>query len=338
MLDTQGSSSYELQSAADSVKKGVVMYSEGMAITRDMPGIISGRVHNAIYLSPELNLNKLIKPDFAIFRVCDVGEDNIHREIAISFFNGYGTELNMFRPGRRDDRYRSDMEYLSRTLFILRQNNDAFLDKDWTPLIETSIDKVYVNRWMSDEKTIYTILNMRSEGVSGDVFRVDRKEGKHFVSLWNHENINPVTENGRLKIHVSATGWDQGLTGSRQEGSVDCIAEFPDLIKSTLSGDSILVSSTGKSKLLIWKGEPSYQTTPVELKIINDTTLGVRNLFGYYEGKIVLQLVENNKLKDENVLNIEALKPWLISKVAVTMKASLLPLNMVLIPGTLIFV
>ena len=88
----------ELQAAADSVRKGVVMYSEGMAVTKDMPGIISGRVHNAIYLSPELNLNKLIKPDFSIFRVCDVGEDIIHREIAISFFNGYGTELNMFSP------------------------------------------------------------------------------------------------------------------------------------------------------------------------------------------------------------------------------------------------
>ncbi len=73
VLDTVGSSSAELQAAADSVRKGVVMYSEGMAVVKDMPGIISGRVHNAIYLSPELNLNKLIKPDFAIFRVCDVG-------------------------------------------------------------------------------------------------------------------------------------------------------------------------------------------------------------------------------------------------------------------------
>ena len=85
VLDTRGSSSYELQAAADSVRKGVVMYSEGMAITKDMPGIISGRVHNAIFLSPELNLNKLIKPDFSIFRVCDVGEDLIHVKLQSPF-------------------------------------------------------------------------------------------------------------------------------------------------------------------------------------------------------------------------------------------------------------
>ena len=166
VLDTRGSSSYELQAAADSVRKGVVMYSEGMAITKDMPGIISGRVHNAIFLSPELNLNKLIKPDFSIFRVCDVGEDIIHREIAISFFNGYGTELNMFRPGGRDDNYRNDLDYLARTTFILRQNNDAFLDNDWTPLIETTLDNVFVNRWKSGDKTIYTVLNMRPAGLT----------------------------------------------------------------------------------------------------------------------------------------------------------------------------
>ena len=50
VLDTRGNSGAELQTAADSVKKGVVMYSEGMAIPKDMQGIISGRVHNAIYL------------------------------------------------------------------------------------------------------------------------------------------------------------------------------------------------------------------------------------------------------------------------------------------------
>ena len=136
-----------------------------------MQGIISGRVHNAIFLSPELNLNKLIKPDFSIFRVCDVGEDIIHREIAIAFFNGYGTELNMFRPGGRDDNYRNDLDFLAHTTFILRQNNDAFLDYDWTPCIETTHDNVYVNRWKSGDKTIFTVLNMSPEGVERKAFQ-----------------------------------------------------------------------------------------------------------------------------------------------------------------------
>jgi len=333
VLDTRGSSSYELQAAADSVRKGVVMYSEGMAVPRDMPGIISGRVHNAIFLSPELNLNKLIKPDFSIFRVCDVGEDIIHREIAIAFFNGYGTELNKFRPGGRDENYNNDLSYLARTTLILRQNNDAFLDNDWTPMIETTLDKVYVNRWTAGEKTIFTILNMRPAGVNGKLFEVDKTHGKHYVSLWNHENLFPLSENGKYFITVNAMGWQSSYSGTRKEGSVDCIGELPDLIKSKMNGDSIRFSGNRTSSLIIWKGDPSYQTFHKEFRIFNDTTVRVKDIFGFYEGKIVLQLIENKRLKDENIVYVKGGKPWLITRVNQTKKSSNVPAEMVLVPG-----
>lgn len=336
VLDTKGSSSYELQAAADSARKGVVMYSEGMAIVRDMPGIISGRVHNAIYLSPELNLNKLIKPDFAIFRVCDVGEDLIHREIAVSFFNGYGTELNMFRPGGRNDEYRQDMEFLARTTFLLRQNNDAFVDRDWTPLIETSSDNVFVNRWKSGEKIIYTVLNLRPEGCSEKLFEVSGQGGRHYVSLWNHENLVPENVSGRMMIQARAEGWPAIWSGTRREGSVECIAEFPDIIKSRLTGgDSIRINAPGKGKITLWKGNPSYKTDRKELNITKDTILSVKNLFGNFEGKLVIQVTENNILKDENILNIKGGKPWLVSRTVKSGLANSLPSDMVIIPGTL---
>jgi iron(II)-dependent oxidoreductase len=332
VLDTRGSSSFELQKAADSVRKGVVMYSEGMAITKDMPGIISGRVHNAIYYSPELNLNKVIKPDFAIFRVCDVGEDRNHREIAISFFNGYGTELNLFRPGGRDDGYRDDLSYLARTTFILRQNNDAFLDNDWTPFINTCTDNVYVNKWNTGNKTIFTVLNMKPEGFYGKLFKVNDLEGRHFVSLWNHENIDPVIENGVSFITVSAEGWQSSFSGTRKEGSLDCIAQFPEIISSKLTGDSLHIHYPGNGVITLWKGNPSYQTQHSELKFNRDTTVRIKNIIGNYEGKIVLQYLENNLLKDENVILVKGGKPWLVSKVIPTPLASAIPPEMVLVP------
>jgi formylglycine-generating enzyme required for sulfatase activity len=334
VLDTKGSSSLELQAAADSVRKGVVMYSEGMAITKDMPGIIAGRVHNAIFLSPELNLNKLIKPDFSIFRVCDVGEDLIHREIAISFFNGYGTELNMFRPGGRNDDYRSDMDFLSHTTFILRQNNDAFLDNEWTPLIDTRFDSVFVNRWRSADKTIFTVLNMRSSGIDGALFEAVRPEGKHFVSIWNHENLEPVILKGTSYLKVRAEGWNPAFSGSRREGSVDCIAELPELIKAEVRGDSIKIKGNGSGLMVFWKGDPSYQTIKKEFPGLSDTTLRVKDLFGFYEGKIVIQLTENEKLRDENVIYLKGGKPWIMSKKSVTERAVGIPSEMVLVPGS----
>ncbi len=334
VLDTQGSSSYELQAAADSVRSGVVMFSEGMAVTKDMPGIISGRVHNAIFLSPELNLNKLIKPDFSIFRVCDVGEDNIHREIAIAFFNGYGTELNMFRPGGRDDNYRDDLDFLARTTFTLRQNNDAFLDKDWTPLINTEADNVLVNRWSSGEKTVYTVLNMRSEGIDARLIKIKNDSLKHYISLWNHENIVPSTENGITYVSARAEGWPVSYSGTRKEGSVDCIAELPLLLKSELKGDSIHLKDQGKNKIVIWKGNPSYKTVFKEFNLSRDTIVRIRDIFGYYEGKIVVQLMNSKLLLDENIHMFKGGKPWLISSVIHTVKATGIAPDMILVPGT----
>ncbi|MFN8241106.1 MAG: SUMF1/EgtB/PvdO family nonheme iron enzyme [Bacteroidales bacterium] len=331
VLDTRGSSSFELQAAADSVRKGVVMFSEGMAITRDMPGIIAGRVHNAIYFSPELNLNKLIKPDFSIFRVCDVGEDKNHREIAIAFFNGYGTEFNMFRPGRRDDYFRSDMDFLAQTTFILRQNNDAFLDQNWTPLIKTTTDNLFVNRWKSGDKTLYTILSMKQEGFSGELFSDSIPEGFHMVSLWRHEEMSRKSR-GKLNVYSETPGWPAKDTGTRLEGSVDCIALFPELIRSEQHGDSVHLSKPAGGKLLLWKGSPSYSIKPVELRFKTDTTFKWKNILGYHEGKVILQYTESDILKDEVVLDLQGGKPWLVSKVTRTTLATSIPADMVLVP------
>jgi iron(II)-dependent oxidoreductase len=335
VLDSRGggSTSPELQTAADSVRKGVVMYYEGMPYMKDMPFMIASRVHNAIYLSPELNIDKLIKPDCSIFRVCDTGEDIIHREIAIAFFNGYGTELNMFKPGLRDGNYENDLNFLAQTTFILRQNNDAFLDNDWTPLVETTIDNVFVNRWKSGDKIVFTVLNMKPEGVAGKLFQVGSSAGKHYISIWNHENLEPVKENGKSYVQAKALGWLPEYSGTRKEGSVDCIAEFPDILRSRLSGDSLKLTRSGNGRTIIWKGDPSYRTSFKEFRIVNDTVIRVKNLFGYYEGKLVVQLIENKRLKDENVLTLKGGKPWLLSKVVTTHKALSSPSDMVLVPG-----
>lgn len=334
VLDTRGSSSYELQAAADSVREGVVMFSEGMAVTRDMPGIIAGRVHNAIYFSPELNLNKLIKPDFSIFRVCDVGEDRNHREIAIAFFNGYGSELNLFRPGGRDNEgYNSDLDYLARTTFILRQNNDAFLDNNWTPLIDTETDRAYVNKWSSGDKTVFTVLNMNHDGLDGILFRDEPDEDMHYVSLWTHEYVTPVREGRSIFIPVEAEGWNDSFSSTRLEGSVNCIARLPVLIDTHISGDSLFISKRDGGGIKVWKGNPSFQSDHFELDFKKDTVVSVVSNFGYYEGKIVVQCLDGTMLRDERIETLRGGKPWKITRINRTPEAHSVPADMVLVPG-----
>ena len=103
------------------------------------------------------------------------------------------------------------------------------------------------------------------DGFSGKLFRIDSAAGKHYVSLWNHENIVPVMEKGKTYLPANAEGWAASFSGTRREGSVDCIAEFPDLIAATLKGDSIKIHHRASGEIVIWKGNPSYQTPHKDL-------------------------------------------------------------------------
>lgn len=330
VLDTKGESSRELQETADRVRPGIIMYSEGMAVPRDMPGIVSGRVHNALYYPPLLNLNKFIRPDFAIFRVAEVYKERIKREFATSFFNGYGTELNIFPAGLPDwldEQYR----YLGRTTRILRENTHNFTSKNLTPLIATTRDSIYVNRWVSGDKTLYTVFSLVPEGYRGHLFAVEPKPGTHFVDLWHHEEKSPKAIKGQTFIEVNSDAFNRSWLGTNNEGEVGCIAQLPELLTVSLDNDVLRVSARQGTDIRVWAGEPDYEKKPLALKP-GDHTLQLLERFGRFEGKFVVQLVENDILRDERVVTIPAGTPRLASTVVRT-KAPKDTKGMVRIPG-----
>lgn len=330
VLDTRGSSSIELQRAADSVKKGVIMYSEGMAIPRDMPGIISGRVHDAIFMPPPLNLNKLIRPDFNIYRVCQLSQGRIHREVAISLFNGYGIELNTFAPGR-PAWIEEEMKYLGRALRILRENSNAFRAKDWTPLVETTRANIWLNRFPGKDKIIYTIFSLEPAGYKGPLFE-SQSGGGHYVSLWHHEECIPVNQGGTQMVPAHVDPFDRDFLGSRSEGNVDCIAWFPEILRVRNTIDSLYVSASKGDEIRIWAGDPVYPYDPVTLKT-GDHALRIVDHLGIVESKIVVQLIGNGELMDERIVQMVPGTARLISVTIPTPVVSEPPGEMVEIPG-----
>jgi formylglycine-generating enzyme required for sulfatase activity len=311
VLDTRGRSSWTLQRAADSVRNGVIMYSEGMAIPGDMPGIVSGRVHNAIFRAPVLNMNKFIKPEFAIFRVVVLNRGPIHRDIAVSFFNGYGTEINTFDPGR-PDWMEDEFTYLGKTTKILRENASVFLNKQWIPLIPTLRDSVWVNQWENENKTLYTVLSFQPDGVQGPLFEVEPKAGYHFVSLWNHRELEPVQIGGRWYIPSEIEGYSSVLAGTNQEGHIDCIAQLPERIDVRQKGDSLFLSTTQPGTLCITKGHPTYQNAPVTFTN-RQLSLKLSDHFEKGEGRFIIQLIHNGTLIDETIVVVEPGRPYRIS-------------------------
>jgi iron(II)-dependent oxidoreductase len=331
VLDTRGASSRALQQAADSVRKGVIMYSEGMAIPKDMQGIVAGRVHNALYYCPLLNLNKIIKPEFAIFRVAEIYKEPIRREFCLSFFNGYGTELNIFAPGIpewAEEQYR----FLGRIARVQRENSDNFTSKEITPLISTTTDQIFVNRFQRPGKTVYTIFSLIPEGYKGKLFEVSPKPGTHFVDLMRHEERVPVREGNRWLIEAETDAFNKSWLGSNNEGAVDCLAQLPEQISAEIAGDELSVKVGKGDSLKIWAGAPDYQKTPLVLKPKNQT-IRLMDHFGRFEGKFVIQLFEKTQLLDEKIVEILPGTPRLISKIEKTESSTKLPKEMVKIPA-----
>ena len=331
VLDTKGESSRELQEAADKVKPGVIMYSEGMAIPKDMPGILAGRVHNALYYPPMLNLNKLIRPDFAIFRVAEVYKEPIQREYAVSFFNGYGTEINQFAPGHppwEEDQYR----FLGKTSRILRENTLNFNSNEYVPLIPTTVDSIWVNRWPQDNKTLYTIFSLKPAGFSGSLFEIKPRDGFHWIDLWHHQAAEVSNSNSKSYVKVELDAFNQSFMGTNNEGQVMCLAELPTVLHATLKGNRLSVSTAQESVIKIWAGEPSYEKTALLLSSRNNQSLDIHEKFGRFEGKIVVQAFDNDNLLDEVILFV---RPGLARRISETTKTAVtqkLPTGMVKVP------
>jgi iron(II)-dependent oxidoreductase len=331
VLDTQGASSFALQHAADSVRAGVIMYSEGMAVPRDMQGIVSGRVHNALYYCPMLNLNKFIKPEFAIFRVAELFKEPIKREFSVAFFNGYGTEMNIFAPGKpewADGQYR----YLGQTSRILRENTLNFVSKDYIPAIPTTRDNIWVNQWNTADKTIYTIYSLIPEGYKGYLFDVKPQAGWHYVDLWHHREKAPKLIEGNWLIGAETDAFNQSWLGTNNEGQVDCIARFPELLKVSLESDVLQLESTIGEEIKIWAGVPDYEKKPLVLPA-GKNTIRLMEHFGRFEGRFIIQLFESGILLDEKIVEIIPGTARLASLSAKTPGTTSVPAGMVKIPA-----
>lgn len=333
VLDTKGESSTELQQAADKVRKGVIMYSEGMAVPKDMQGIVSGRVHNALYYPPMLNLNKLIKPEFAIFRVTEINKEPVKREFSVAFFNGYGTEINVMPPGN-PEWLQEQYKYLGRTAMILRENSANFVSRGYTPLLPTTADSIWVNRWVAGSKTLYTVYSIIPQGYTGNLFEVQRKEAYHFVDLWHHKLVEPAAEQNRSFIEVKTSSFDKSALGTNNEGAVDCIAQLPVLIKASLNGDELMIETNAaeSATIKITAGNPAYDKPCVMVKP-GKQKLRISETFGRFEGKFVIQVLRNGELLDETIVQIKPGTPRRISSIQKTALTNAAPAGMVQIPS-----
>lgn len=343
VLDTRGASSKELQAAADRVKPGIIMYSEGMAIPRDMPGIVSGRVHDALVIPPPLNLNKFIKPGFAIFRVLQLADDRLHREIALAFFNGYGIEINTMKPGR-PDWIGEEFRFMGRTTRILRENSQMFTNGSLFPLMPTLIDSVYVNEWHDEDSRLYTIFSLNPRGYTGPLFTLSGSDlstdsltesnDYRWIDLWNHMPVAPVWKKDSLLVPVNLEPFDPEWLDTRREGNPGCIARFRQHLQADLNDGLIRIRCNFGDRISITGGNPDYLKQPIHLPV-KDTVISCLPLFGANTSRIVVQLFLKEKLIDEVILSPIPGTPMRVEPLPFVSALETTPEGMVEIPAGL---
>jgi len=307
VLDTQGSSSDTLQNSADTVRKGVIMYSEGMAVPKDMQGIIAGRVHNALYYPPMLNLNKFIQPGFSIYRVAELYKEPIQREFATSFFNGYGTEINIMAAGQ-PEWVEKQYAFLGKTTQLLRQLSDNFNSNNATPLIPTTADSIWVNQWTTPQKIVYTIYSTIPQGYKNDLFEVSQKYNWHFVDVYHHKLLKPTFKKGKYFIEAETDAFHQKYLGTNNEGTVDCIIHVPKLLETTVVNNTLQIQVTKNTiikrdysyldntelAIHIWTSEVGWGKPNLVLPYKNKT-IDINKIAERFEGKIIIQVVQLTK-------------------------------------------
>ena len=325
VLDTQGSSSDSLQLAADSVRKGVVMYSEGMAVPKDMEGILSGRVHNALYYPPMLNLNKWIQPGFTIYRVAELYKEPINREFATSFFNGYGTEMNIMVPGE-PEWTNQQYAYLGKTTKLLRLLSDNFNTPNATPLISTTVDSIWVNKWATDQKTVFTIYSIIPQGYKNDLFEVVPKYNWHFVDVFHHKLLKPAYKNGKYFIEAETEAFHEKYLVTNNEGAVDCIVHFPKTIETTIEQNNLKInllksiySQKNNIHIEIWKTDVGIHE-PTLLVPFENQSIPIETISPRFEGKLIVQVLQKDTVEgrsillDESIVMIPVSVPRLINQ------------------------
>ena len=219
---------------------------------------------------------------------------------------------------------------MARCLMILRQNQGAFHDRNWIPLVE-SPDSIWVNEWHAGQNILYTILSLKPEGHSGRMIKV-KQEGLHWVSLWDHEEIQ-VTDTG-LFYHVDPFRKDDA--GTRMVGAVQCIAGFRPLLVWNLGEEALNLSASEGDNILLWQGDPSY-ANPNRKKILFNREAKVRVPLSEFthlpEGKTVIQLFKGDELIDERILHTRFAAPVRVNEVKPTRPYAMVPDGMVEVEG-----
>jgi hypothetical protein len=151
-----------------------------------------------MYSDPSTNLFRFIFPKVKQIDL-PIGNEsaaNGVNRLKFTFFNGDA----IYDNGWLSMATRTRKELMIKSIAIKKKFSDCFYSANITPLVATERAYVYANKFVSKDKTVWTLYNGRFTTVRGPVLAIEHKEGDSYYDLWNEKSISPQIINGRAII------------------------------------------------------------------------------------------------------------------------------------------
>jgi hypothetical protein len=184
----------------------VVLLADGTPIDAAIPlpdGAISRTVAEADpQMSPHrIDLARFCFPDFKFIQLVSRNPfiEGGWGRLKYPFFNGEGT----WSADPVPDGFDKDAQaFLRRSFEILHDQRDAFSSDDVEPLIQAAEPFVCANRFSTETKSVYTLLNLSNHTFRGVSLRVPHAPGAQYEDLWNRQRLTPRISDRRAEIAV----------------------------------------------------------------------------------------------------------------------------------------
>ncbi len=195
-----------MQALRAALPSTVVLLADGVPIDAAVPlqdGAISRTVAEADpEVSPHrIHLARFCFPDFKFIQLVSRNPfiDGGWAQLKYPFFNGEGTCLTNPVPDGFDE---DAQAFLQRSFGILHDHRDAFSSDDVEPLVPTPETFVCANRFSTETKSVYTLLNLSNHTFRGVSIRIPHVPGAQYEDLWNRQRLTPKISGKRAEIAV----------------------------------------------------------------------------------------------------------------------------------------
>lgn len=158
----------------------------------------AARSYDMLHEMP-INIGRYVLPSFKSFGLPGYIEaSNSPTQVDAMFVNGEGIQEDTWRLHHSRIRRK-----LNRAYDVKRAYTDCFNTSSPQPMVDTAAKGIVANCFPTENRTLWTLYNVRPKTYTGIVLEVPHKPGARYRDAWNDKELTPVIENGIAKIAIT---------------------------------------------------------------------------------------------------------------------------------------